>query len=100
VRVTLPDGRRYVMFNRLSTFGMLYKTANEDWQYLVVGVECFVSRRPKDQKQYLLSYHGTLCATENNPLNDRQRSNHQFSSPSNFKSPTTGGDGSSSKGKW
>ena len=102
IRLTLPDGRRYVMYKRLSPYGNLFKTDDEEWEYLVQGMECLICRRPKGESKYLLSYRGTLCATESNPLNQKRQSYHRFSSPSDFKSPTTStsGSSSSSKAKW
>lgn len=101
IRLTLPDGRRFVMYKRLSPYGNLFKTDDEVWEYLVQGVECLICRRPEGSQQYALSYRGTLCATESNPLNEkRNQSLHRFSSPSNFKSPTTNSDSSNTKAKW
>lgn len=101
IRLTLPDGRRFVMYRRLSPIGNLFKTDDEVWEFFVLGVQCRVCRRPEGSEKYALSYQGTLCATESNPLNEkRNRSLHRFSSPSNFKSPTTSGDSSKPKGNW
>ncbi len=90
IRLTLPDGRRFVMYQRLSPYGNLFKTDDETWEFLVQGMECIICRRPKGERQYLLSYRGTLCATERNPLNEKARKfSHRSSAPVNFKSPTS-----------
>ena len=100
VRVTLPDGRRYVMYQRLSPYGNLFKTDDEEWEYLVQGLECVICRRPKGEKRYLLSYRGTLCATERNPLNERARKSARSSSvPSGGRSKESSASSSSSGGK-
>ena len=96
IRLTLPDGRRYIMYQRLSPFGNLFKTDDEEWEYLVQGMECIICRRPNPGEKYLLSYRGTLCATERNPLNEKARKSlHRSSAPTGFKS-TTGPSSSSS----
>lgn len=86
IRLTMYDGNRYVMYQRLSSYGNLFKTDDEDWEYLVQGMECIICRRPKGERQYVPVYRGTLCATERNPLNEKaRRSLHKSSAPSGFR---------------
>lgn len=102
VRVTLSDGRRFVMYQRLSPIGNMFKTDDEEWEYWVMGMECRIGYRPKGEKKYQLHYRGTLCATERNPLNEKDpRASRRSALPSGFKSPNAAPSSSDSgRAKW
>ena len=92
MRVTLPDDTSFIAYQRLSPFGNLFMTDDEKWEYLVQGTGYFVAHLAKDGKGYQIVYQGTLCASERNPLNDRNRqrqgsSPHRSSAPQGFKPP-------------
>ena len=98
IRMTLPDGRRFVMYQRLSAIGNMFKTDDEDWEFWVMGMHCKVGQRPKNEKRYAQVFEGTLCATERNPLNERDARNQRRSSTvtKGFKSPNATSSSTSS----
>ena len=90
VRVTLPDNTRFIAYQRLSPFGNLFMTDDEQWEYLVQGTGCFVAHLAKDGQGYQIAYQGTLCASERNPLNEKKPKGslpHRSSAPQGFKPP-------------
>lgn len=90
VRVELPDGRRFVAFQNMSTEGRLYVSDDEAWKFLEKGVAAYVAERASDGRGYVLRYQGTLCANVRNPMNDMK--------PSIRESAETKGYGRSSSG--
>ena len=92
VRVTLPDGSRFVAYQRLSPFGNLFRTDDEKWEYLVQGMACCVARMAPDGGGYSIMFQGTLCATESGPRqgrHDKGAPPRRSSAPSGFKSPSS-----------
>ena len=85
VRVTMPDGERFVAYQNLSTEGRLYVTDNGRWRFLERGVAAYVAERAPDKNGHLLRYQGTLCASVRNPKNEKkQPSIHSSSTPHGF----------------
>lgn len=72
VRVTMPDGERFVAYQNMSTEGRLYVSGNERWRFLEHGVAAYVAERASDDKGHILRYQGTLCASIHNPDNARK----------------------------
>ena len=62
VRVTAPDGRRFVAWQVMSPRGVLYKTDNEHWEYYEEGTGCILAERAADGDGYELRFQGVLCA--------------------------------------
>ena len=60
VRVTLPDGDRFTAYRHMSLAGVLYKTSDEDWEYLEEGTACAVAQRADDGKGYVLRFQGVM----------------------------------------
>ena len=85
VRVTMPDGERFVAYQNLSTEGRLYVTDNGRWRFLERGVAAYVAERAPDKNGHVLRYQGTLCASVRNPKNEKkQPSTHSSSTPQGF----------------
>ena len=67
VRVTAPDGRRFVAWQVMSPRGVLYKTDNEHWEYYEEGTGCILAERASDGDGYELRLaavrHGLAYAT-------------------------------------
>ena len=62
VRVTVPDGRRFVAWQVMSPRGVLYKTDDGRWEYYQEGTGCVVGERSGDGEGYDLRFQGVLCA--------------------------------------
>ena len=85
VRVTMPDGERFVAFQNMSAEGRLYVTDNGRWRFLERGVAAYVAERAPEKDGYLLRYQGTLCANVRNPENEKKHpSIHSSSTPQGF----------------
>ena len=85
VRVTMPDGERFVAYQNLATEGRLYVTDNGRWRFLERGVAAYVAERAPDKNGHILRYQGTLCASVRNPKNEKkQPSIHSSSTPHGF----------------
>ena len=72
VRVELPDGKRFVAYQRMSETGNLYMTDDEDYEYFEQGTACVVAHRAKGAKRFGVVFQGVLCASVRNPLAERQ----------------------------
>ena len=91
VRVTMPDGERFVAYQNLSTEGRLYVTDNGRWRFLERGVAAYVAERAPDKNGHILRYQGTLCASVRNPKNEKkQPSIHSSSTPHGFGRDSNG----------
>ena len=85
VRVTMPDGTRFVAYQNMSTEGRLYVSDDERWRFLERGVAAYVAERAPDKNGSLLRYQGTLCASVRNPKNEKRHpSLHSSSTPQGF----------------
>ena len=85
VRVTMPDGTRFVAYQNMSTEGRLYVTDNERWRFLERGVAAYVAELAPDKSRHVLRYQGTLCASVRNPDNEKKHpSIHGSSTPQGF----------------
>ena len=62
VRVTAPDGRRFVAWQVMSSRGRLYMTDDRHWEYFEEGTGCILAERAKDGDGYELRFQGVLCA--------------------------------------
>lgn len=90
VRVTMPDGERFVAYQNMSTEGRLYVTDNGRWRFLERGVAAYVAERAPDKKSHVLRYQGTLCASVRNPKNEKNPSVHSSSTPQGFGHDSSG----------
>ena len=72
VRVTAPDGRRFVAWQVMSARGVLYKTDDEHWEYFEEGTGCVLAEMSDDGDGYELRFQGVLCATLKEPSNDKK----------------------------
>ena len=62
VRVTAPDGRRFVAWQVMSRRGVLYMTDDRRWEYFEEGAGCILAERADDGDGYELRFQGVLCA--------------------------------------
>lgn len=62
VRVTAPDGRRFVAWQVMSPRGVLYMTDNKQWEYYEEGTGCVLAELADDGDGYELRFQGVLCA--------------------------------------
>ena len=62
VRVTAPDGRRFVAWQVMSPRGVLYMTDDKRWEYFEEGTGCVLAERAGDGDGYELRFQGVLCA--------------------------------------
>ena len=62
VRVTAPDGRRFVAWQVMSPRGVLYMTDDKKWEYFEEGTGCVLAERSDDGDGYELRFQGVLCA--------------------------------------
>ena len=72
VRVTAPDGRRFVAWQVMSPRGVLYRTDDRQWEYFEEGTGCVLAERAADGDGYELRFQGVLCANLK-PVDDRKR---------------------------
>lgn len=72
VRVTAPDGRRFVAWQVMSARGVLYKTDDEHWEYFEEGTGCVLAEMSEDGDGYELRFQGVLCATLKEPGSDKK----------------------------
>ena len=91
VRITMPDGTRFVAYQNMSTEGRLYVSDNERWRFLERGVAAYVAERAPDKNGFLLRYQGTLCASVRNPNNQQKHPSIRSSStPQGFGHDSSG----------
>ena len=62
VRVTAPDGRRFVAWQVMSPRGVLYMTDDKRWEYFEEGTGCVLAELSDDGDGYELRFQGVLCA--------------------------------------
>ena len=62
VRVTLPDGRRFLAYQTLNTFpvGTMFKTDDDELVYVTNGLACRVYAMLTDGSDHLLVFEGNL----------------------------------------
>lgn len=63
VRVTAPDGRRFVAWQVMSPRGVLYKTDDGHWEFFEEGTGCILAEMADDGSGYELRFQGVLCAS-------------------------------------
>ncbi|MBP3407043.1 MAG: hypothetical protein J6N18_13165 [Kiritimatiellae bacterium] len=73
VRVTAPDGRRFVAWQVMSPRGVLYMTDDKHWEYFEEGTGCVLAERSDDGDGYELRFQGVLCANLK-PVEESRRS--------------------------
>ena len=62
VRVTAPDGRRFVAWQVMSPRGVLYMTDDKHWEYFEEGTGCILAEMSDDGDGYEIRFQGVLCA--------------------------------------
>jgi hypothetical protein len=72
VRVTAPDGRRFVAWQVMSPRGVLYMTDDKRWEYFEEGTGCVLAELADDASGYELRFQGVLCANLK-PVSDGKR---------------------------
>ena len=72
VRVTAPDGRRFVAWQVMSPRGVLYMTDDKHWEYFEEGTGCVLAERASDGDGYELRFQGVLCANLKVPSSGKQ----------------------------
>ncbi len=73
VHVEMPDGERFIAYQRMSTAGNLYLDDDEEWEYFEKGTACLVAHRKPGERKFTPLYQGTLCASVRNPLNEKKQ---------------------------
>ncbi len=73
VRVTAPDGRRFVAWQVMSPRGVLYKTDDGHWEYYEEGTGCILAELDRDGDGYNLRFQGVLCANLKEPRSGAKR---------------------------
>lgn len=73
VRVTAPDGRRFVAWQVMSPRGVLYKTDDGHWEYFEEGTGCVLAEMSDDGDGYELRFQGVLCANLREPSSDGRK---------------------------
>ena len=73
VRVTAPDGSRFVAWQVMSPRGILYMTDDKRWKYFEEGTGCILAERAKDGDGYELRFQGVLCANLKQPTEPRRK---------------------------
>ena len=68
VRVTLPDGTRFMAYQNMSTAGVLYKSEDEAWEYFEEGTGCAVAHLRGNGDGYYLVFQGVLCMNGRNVM--------------------------------
>ena len=89
VRVEMPDGVRFVAYQRMSASGNLYITDDGQWEYFEEGVACIVAERAPSGRGYLARYQGVLCASVRNSTKPRS-GRMSGSTPSDFRNDSKG----------
>ncbi|MBO7166089.1 MAG: hypothetical protein J6V88_01015 [Kiritimatiellae bacterium] len=88
VRVTLPDGTRFVAYQNMSLQGNLYKTEDAEWEFFESGMACIVAKMADDNSGYVIKFQGTMCSNAHNPFAEkRTRVRPNSATPTGFKSP-------------
>ena len=73
VRVTLPDGTRFVAYHNMSPVGNLYFTEDRRWEYFEEGTGCILAELAPEGDGYLMRFQGVLCRNgRTKPLESRQ----------------------------
>lgn len=72
VRVTAPDGRRFVAWQVMSPRGVLYKTDDGQWEYYEEGTGSILAERADDGDGYELRFQGVLCANLKEPKDEKK----------------------------
>lgn len=70
VRVTAPDGRRFVAWQVMSPRGVLYKTDDGRWEYFEEGTGCVLAEMSDEGDGYELRFQGVLCANMKDSSSD------------------------------
>jgi len=89
VRVTMPDGDSFTAYRHMSLAGVLYKTIDEEWEYLEEGMACAVARRASDGNGYLLKFQGMMCMNRSETTKKKPRITGS-STPQGFGHPSSG----------
>lgn len=91
VRVTLPDGDTFTAYRHMSLSGVLYKTADEEWEFYEEGMACIIARRAPDGDGYLLHYQGVLSISRApSDANKKKPRIRASSTPQGFGRTTSG----------
>lgn len=62
VRVSIPDGPRFVAYQTMSEAGVLYESDDGRWRYFEQGTSCALAERISDERGFALRFEGVLCA--------------------------------------
>ena len=90
VRVELPDGTRFVAYQRMSQAGNLYLTDDETFEYFEQGTGCIVGHRKKGDRGFGIVFQGVLCASVRNPMAEKRPTVHSGSAPQGFGRESSG----------
>ena len=90
VRVELPDGTRFVAYQRMSETGNLYLTDDGEYEYFEQAAACIVARRARDGRGFNGIFQGVLCASVRNPMAEKRPTVHSGSAPQGFGRDSSG----------
>ena len=74
VRVTAPDGRRFVAWQVMSPRGVLSKTDDGHWEYCEEGTGSILAERAADGDGYEMRFQGVLCANLKEKKDEKRKS--------------------------
>ena len=91
VRVTTPDGTRFVAYQNMSAMGNLYLTDDGRWEYFEQGMGCILAERAADGDGYEVRFQGVLCRNgRTRPASRPARPRTGGSTPSGFGRESSG----------
>lgn len=73
VRVTAPDGSRFVAYRHMSSQGRLFVTDDGKWEYFEEATSCILARLAPDGNGYIKIFEGVVCAQKRPPRDPRGR---------------------------
>lgn len=73
VRVTAPDGTRFVAWRNMSETGSLFVTDDGKWKYFEMATTCILAKLSPDEDGYEEVFEGVVCAQVRPPLDSRGR---------------------------
>lgn len=71
VRVTAPDGSRFVAWRNMSESGSLFVSEDGTWKYFEMAGGCVLAKLAPERDGYLKVFEGVVCAQLRPPLDSR-----------------------------
>ena len=91
VRITTPDGTRFVAYQNMSTVGNIYFTEDRRWEYFEEGTACILAERAPDGNGYVMRFQGVMCRNgRTKPMAKKPKIRSGGSTPSGFGRDSSG----------